>query len=262
MAVSKRLRWGSTGLILAFSVVLACTGNSGGEGDDDDMSMPDADTIDECSLSCTPPDQCCDLAAGTFCIKTSTDKLNCGSCGNACSPQVADSCGGSQCKCGFGPECTEGKTCLGGPVGCRDLQTDTQNCGTPGHACGAEETCTNGMCSCGGAACEVGSTCCNGACTDTKTDEANCGVCDTVCMGGMTECKNSACGCTGVGPTCPVDTWNVRGECCGAGCTNICTDVAHCGACGHACAAGDTCNFGSCSSGPANPDVFFCSLTP
>jgi len=92
-----------------------------------------------------------------------------------------------------GPGCTKcgGATCL-------DLQTDKNNCGSCGNACG--DLCCNGACvdstsdnaNCGacGAACTGGNTCCASSCVDTKTDLSNCGSCGASCNG---TCTNGNC---------------------------------------------------------------------
>jgi hypothetical protein len=259
MAVSTRLRWGFTGLLMVLAVVLACSDNGGGgQTDSPDAAPP----VDECALSCEAPSECCGTGESRFCIDVSRDKLNCGECGNRCSPDVADSCGGSECKCGQNPACTDGKTCINPLVGCRDMQTDRQNCGARGNQCAPEETCTGGVCSCGGETCGPGTTCCSGVCTDTKTDSQNCGACHQACEGEEDACTNGSCGCPG-GGTCPEPAFNILGKCCGTGaCSNVCTDVTNCGECGHACPAGQTCNLGKCSDEPnpnpeKNPCIFF-----
>jgi C1A family cysteine protease len=73
------------------------------------------------------------------CTDTLTDPLNCGSCGEQCSP--GEPCTGGSC----GAECPQGKTqCRQGE--CADLQTDSFNCGDCGTTCGVRETCYQGKC--------------------------------------------------------------------------------------------------------------------
>jgi len=253
MAVSTGCRWVFTVLVLGFSMALAaCTGGGGN-------NAFDADVEDQCAATCAAPDQCCDLGGGRFCIHVETDILNCGACGNHCSAQTANACGGAECKCGLGPECTDGKTCVSDVVGCRDLQSDPQNCGTPGHACGPEETCAGGQCSCGGEVCATGETCCGARCTDLKTDGQNCGECHFLCDGEEDACTNGACSCPG-GGHCSPPTYNQVGLCCGTGCSNVCTDEQNCGACGHACAAGVLCDLGGCAGETTHLEA--CSVLP
>ena len=71
---------------------------------------------------------------GTGCIDTTTNNLNCGSCGNACaSPR---SCGSGTCNCPSGYTDCNG-TCV-------DTKIDAQNCGGCGKPCTG--ACTGGSC--------------------------------------------------------------------------------------------------------------------
>ena len=255
MAVTMRLRWAFTALVLVVSAVGCGGGGNGGNG-------PDAAVVDECALACGHPDQCCDLTAGRFCIHVENDILNCGGCGIVCDAKSANGCGGFECKCGLGPACTNGKTCVSDVVGCRDLDSDPQNCGTTGHACGPEETCVGGLCTCAGATCGTDQTCCNDECVDLKTNADHCGECYNKCSDpDENTCSNGNCGCPG-GGSCPAPAPNSVGKCCGTGCSNICTDEMNCGECGHVCPVGSTCNLGGCS-GEQNPDPEQCVvITP
>jgi hypothetical protein len=254
--VASRIRWAFSGLVVLLSVVLAC-GGGGGSGGDDDHLAPDA-SVDECALTCPSNHDCCDINGQTYCIDTTRDDFNCGECGKVCSKGTSTGCGGGECKCGAGPACEGGKTCISEVVGCRDMKTDPQNCGTPGHKCLPEETCSDGVCSCGGETCGNGETCCSGHCVNTKTDADNCGTCHQTCEGDEDACTNGACTCPG-GGHCSTPTYNNVGRCCGMGCNNVCTDVMNCGACGHACTGGATCNLGGCSN-ETNPDPFLCTV--
>jgi hypothetical protein len=151
-----------------------------------------------------------------MCIEVTTTK-NCGSCGNEClddSTCHAQSPGTSpdnySCQC-IGTDA--GKThCTG--VGCRDLRTDEENCGTCGHSCPPGVTCRSGVCDCPGAD-SVGVCTVDGEpkCVDVNTDATNCGQCGNIC--------------------------NAGNDCCGGRCVNPDTaydsDRANCGTCGHAC---------------------------
>ena len=241
-----------TTLVVALAAV-AC----GGDGNNmPPPGQPDADVPDECEQTCGAPNECCDLPGGRICVNTEIDRANCGGCGLACSAETANGCGGGECKCGFGPACKDGKTCVSDVVGCRDLQSDPQNCGSPAHACGVEEDCIGGECSCGGETCAVGETCCGGKCTQTKTDPENCGSCHNVCEGQESACNAGSCGCPG-GGTCPDNDIGVVGMCCGTGCSNVCNDKNNCGACGHVCPGGGACTLGGCAGEP-NPDPELC----
>jgi hypothetical protein len=262
MAVSTRVSWSFTGLlVLILSTAIAC-GDSGKADDDDMPPAPDAMVpVSECAMNCDAPGMCCTLQGADYCIDTSRDMFNCGGCGQICSEDVATVCGGSECKCGASPACTNGKTCISALVGCRDMKTDPQNCGSKGHKCAPEETCSDGVCSCGGMNCEAGTTCCGGTCTNTHTDAENCGVCHNVCEADQNTCTNGVCGCAGGGTCNTTPTYNNVGKCCGAGCSNLCTDAMNCGECGHICSAGATCNLGGCSN-ENNPDPFLCTIFP
>ncbi len=240
---------------MLLSVVLACGGGNG------DTKLPDAGIpADQCAATCPSDHDCCEFQGESFCIDTSRDKDNCGTCGNRCTVDVADGCGGGHCKCGQGAACTDGKTCISAAVGCRDMKSDPQNCGSPGHKCGPEETCAAGVCSCGGDVCGANMTCCSGHCSDTKTDPDNCGACHNTCEGQENACLTGACACPG-GGHCATPTYNNVGMCCGTGCNNVCTDAMNCGACGHACAVGHVCNLGGCDNEP-NPNPQLCTVFP
>ncbi len=77
---------------------------------------------------------------------------------------------------------------------CANTQTDPQNCGACGKACGAAEICAAGVCA---IPCEAGAKACGATCVDTTTDLANCGSCGTVCAGGAAaKCTTGACSAT------------------------------------------------------------------
>ena len=85
-------------------------------------------------------------------------------------------------------KCKNGTTKCGKK--CRDLTSDSANCGACGHACGSGEGCVGGACAGG---CGAGQTRCGGNCVDTLTDEGNCGSCGHACGGGET-CVGGSCG--------------------------------------------------------------------
>ncbi len=253
------------GLLLLLVVAAACsTGNVGGDdtppipGEVDARAMQQVD----CVPSCNSAQLCCDIAGTSACINGAGDMNNCGSCGNRCDLDQADSCGGGLCKCGFSPSCTGDSTCC--PLaGCKNLMTDPANCGECGHACGAGAVCTGGECTCGGNICGAGEACCGGDCVSTTTDPANCGACGMVCSGMASACNGGICGCAGGGGACPTGM-GVLAMCCGTGCIDVCADPMNCGGCGAACAIpGDMCLFGTCFlSGGGSPNPACIGLMP
>lgn len=124
------------------------------------------------------------------------------------------------------PACGAGDTCCSGV--CVKIDTDANNCGGCGKACGIGAVCTAQKCNC-----PTGSTLCGGVCIDTQADLLNCGGCGNVCAGGAT-CSAGKCACP-------------QGQ---IACNNICTKVAgdpkNCGACGVACPAGNACQASKC----------------
>jgi hypothetical protein len=71
---------------------------------------------------------------GTGCTDTSTDRDNCGTCGNVCPTERT--CTGGKCACPSGYTDCSGL--------CADLKVDAQNCGGCGKACSGE--CSGGTC--------------------------------------------------------------------------------------------------------------------
>jgi hypothetical protein len=178
-------------------------------------------------------------------------------------------------------------SCIGGLAlcsgYCRDLHTDTANCGMCGIKCPVEHTCVAGVCKatdvCPGGVCPVptsalavtttatkvpvtipitttgiscpaGLTVCAGKCVDLKTDNNNCGFCGDTCPTG-TRCDGaSMCGAvttvTTTGPSCPMNQTVCAGKC-----ADLSMDSKNCGGCGAACAAKHYCSFGACVAWPS-----------
>lgn len=126
----------------------------------------------------------CDANATNGCETATTTTTNCGTCGNDCTATVENAtatcssgaCGFSSCNSGYA-------SCDGDATdGCEtNTQTDEDNCGACGVACGTNETCTAGRCVCGSTTGSAGSEAC-------ITPTTNC------CMG-MTamECQAASC---------------------------------------------------------------------
>lgn len=125
------------------------------------------------------------LPCGTGCIDPSSDRRNCGACGNQCGPQqdcLANAAGAPECTCRPGTQrCSDGV--------CAAIQFDAKNCGRCGLACGTGEVCEDGQCK---ASCTTGLTRCVSSCVDANTDESNCGGCGVVCAQGQ-QCRGGVC---------------------------------------------------------------------
>jgi hypothetical protein len=96
--------------------------------------------------------------------------------------------------------------------------------------------------------CPSGTTRCGDACLDLQTDVNNCGSCGHVCPpaqpGFVADCAAGNCFFRRA-PAPPCDSGLTR---CASGCVNLASDPANCGACGTACAAGQTCFAGLCAN--------------
>lgn len=86
---------------------------------------------------------------------------------------------------------------------------------------------------------------CEGACVDLQRDQNNCGACSKVCDTGQ------ACVAGQCTTTCPPGMMLCSGLQASAGntiCTDVMSDFANCGSCGHACADGTLCSKGQCTA--------------
>jgi hypothetical protein len=238
-----------------------------------------------CGTACAPGQTCtagaCGCAApstlcGGACTNTQTDPLNCGGCGKACtgaSPVCQSGACVAMCTNGFtscgsgGGCCCTLSVCSGQ---CVNTQSDNNNCGVCGKACGAGNSCQNGSC------CTTGQTNCGGTCTNLLTDTNNCNACGNVCPAGHTCVNGSCCGagllscgaqcvnpqndpnnCGACFNVCPAAAPNCNGGGCCAGtktsCSGVCVDLTsdnnNCGKCGNACGGGAQCQNGTCSCG-------------
>lgn len=103
-----------------------------------------------------------------------------------------------------------------------------------------------------GPTCPAGQKLCGDRCVDVSVDRANCGACGTTCESGAV-CSEGACAATCAtgftkceGGAGMADGGAADGGTPGAYCARTATDVANCGACGNACAAGERCDTGEC----------------
>ncbi len=211
-------------------------------------------TAGACALTCMPGTADCDgdVANGCEAIVRS-DLANCGACGHACAfANASATCSTGVCVLGA---CTAGFTnCDGDPSnGCEaDTATSVTSCGACGRACAPSHgigACAAGVCDL--AACDAGFANCNtlaidGCEAELQTDPRNCSVCGRACPG--TGAPNTLASCTA--GACSFACTTGYGDCDGStanGCeTSVVSNVAHCGACGRACGAGQVCNAGVC----------------
>ena len=134
-------------------------------------------------MACPPTGVVCKpgtLPCGTGCIDPTSDRRNCGSCGNICGAQ--QDCLASECLCRPGTErCSDGT--------CAATDFDAKNCGQCGAACAMGQVCEAGACQ---TSCTPGRLRCNASCVDAASDESHCGACDVVCAQGQ-QCKGGVC---------------------------------------------------------------------
>lgn len=125
------------------------------------------------------------LPCGVGCIDPTSDRRNCGSCGNVCGMQqdcVADGNGEPACLCRAGTTaCPDGS--------CSATAFDAKNCGQCGNACAEGQVCETGVCK---ASCTTGFQRCGASCVEAATDESHCGDCDVVCAQGQ-QCRGGVC---------------------------------------------------------------------
>lgn len=173
----------------------------------------------------------CDL--GTLCCPTCDEDNLCDldevCCNGRCVP--GNCCGnGEQSTCDSGDICCD-NTCVTGnccaAAGCPVETCQRRSCRV--HQCVYEPVVG-----------ETGPRCQTVCCEDEQGDP----VC---CDGGATSCRpNGGCGC-------PQD----RPDECDGRCVDVQTDPDHCGECGNACAAGETCQGGQCGVACGND---FCPI--
>ncbi|MEZ4408038.1 MAG: MXAN_6577-like cysteine-rich protein [Polyangiales bacterium] len=97
-----------------------------------------------------------------------------------------------------------------------------------------------------GPSCPTGQTVCGSACADLQSSESNCGACGNACGSGercvagacRVDCPTGQVACTLAG-----DAGTAREVC-----VLTSTDRANCGMCGRACADGEVCSMGMCTT--------------
>jgi hypothetical protein len=137
----------------------------------------------------------------------------------------------------------------GGGADCVDPDTDGENCGACGNACGPYYACMSGQCLLHCPA-DAGLTGCGddagGTCVDTQNDIDNCGACGKACPPQAT-CDAGVCDC------------GASLVLCGGACIDTAFDPNNCGACGNVCSGQMVCNGGSCQQPPQQNIVFVSS---
>jgi alpha-tubulin suppressor-like RCC1 family protein len=227
------------------------------------------------TCSCPAGFENCDKQWTTGCeVNTVTDKDNCGSCGDRCNQNAH--CANSACECDSGYQNCD--TAWGN--GCEiNTDADSQNCAVCGRKCIA----ANASPGCVAAACYIAS--CIGAfrncdgiydtgCeADSATDPQNCGGCGD----SDAQYKCTTKGWSGVlsykcqASVCLIDQCSPGRTKCKeddpAGCVDLATDQANCGACNSPCSANNwpnvssyqcqasACKVGSCAAGTGNCDA-------
>jgi hypothetical protein len=198
-----------------------------------------------CGYTCNPGFGNCDSNLGNGCeAPLAADINNCGVCGTVCATPANATAVCTHNRCGIGT-CNEHFADCNGYVGdgCeRNLATDVANCGACGNGCFASQTCVAGVCT--GAICLPGQTLCSGLCVNLASDTYNCGGCGYWyrCNAGQV-CTSGRC--VAAPTTCPTGQM-ACGSSGGAYCATLTIDVNNCGACGRACATGQTCSAGTC----------------
>jgi hypothetical protein len=201
----------------------------------------------------------CDRQAANGCERAITTVTDCGGCGVVCapSPHAVPVCTSGGC----GVACEPGWSDCDGVAsnGCeQDVATDASHCGSCGRQCTDGRTCVGGGCTAG--VCAPGRANCdgveaNGCEVNPATDPAHCGACGRECAlaHAVAGCAAGACAVQ----RCEEGWGDCDGEV-GNGCeARLAESVAHCGACGAACAlpqaaatcAAGVCAVGSCAAG-------------
>ncbi len=211
-----------------------------------------------CGIACNAGFGNCDGNAANGCeVDFRTTVTHCGGCGLVCSTNhVARACSGGSCaagtcEAGFG-DCNGNKQ----TDGCEtSTATSTAHCGACGNACpapaNATATCASSSCR---PACFSGFGNCDGSDTtgceiDLSASVTHCGGCGLTCSTNHVTraCSSGSC----AAGTCAGGFGDCNGNKQTDGCeTDTNSNVSHCGLCGRACPAGNSCNAGVCTPPP------------
>lgn len=181
-------------------------------------------------------------------INTSSDANNCGSVGNVCALDGANTqvCSAGTC---VAVTCKSGYTYWFGK--CYSFTDDEDNCGSVGNSCSSltgstAATCVSGTCK--ATSCSSGYTLASGKCTaiNTSSDLNNCGSVGNVCA--VANAATQMCS-SGV---CKATTCNTGYGYSNGACVNTQSDTNNCGSPGNVCAlsgaATQSCVSGKCAA--------------
>lgn len=137
------------------------------------LSLSCAESSGASNRTSEPPTDTCDqtgeMMCGDRCIDTRYSGAHCGGCagegGEVCSGNTVCSEGRCQANCTLATQSRCGNSCS-------DLESDRQNCGACGRACGPGLSCVGGVC-----ACPDPLVMCGSECVDVRTDTDHCGGC-------------------------------------------------------------------------------------
>ncbi len=202
-------------------------------------------TSSMCGFECNAGYAACPAATPTACDDLANDVKNCGACGRACpGPTSGSGTGSAACvPSGCTVDCASGLTaCPAAPAlatTCVDAENDDANCGGCGVACHGGEHCVSGTC-----ACTNGQHLCGSPATCVGETVSACGPSCEVCSGpanATAACNGSACAwaCNAGFTGCPLANPTA--------CDALGSDSNNCGACGHVCTGGQTCQAGVCA---------------